>query len=57
MQTWCRGKKMWESESQCLDCLHFSWRAYRDPDYLTPEEHEKAHWTTLVQQQRQQRVQ
>ena len=26
IQTWCRGKKTWEAESLCMDCLAFSWR-------------------------------
>ncbi len=28
MQTWCRGKKQWESETLCCDCHAFSWRSY-----------------------------
>ena len=44
-QTWCRGKKRWESESLCLDCHTFSRRAYVDPDFRTPEEYEKDRWT------------
>lgn len=51
MQTWCRGKKKWESEALCLDCHHFSWRAYCDPDFLTPEEYEKKRWQNLVASQ------
>lgn len=47
-QTWCRGKKTWESESLCLSCHAFSRRAYRDPDFKTPEEHEKERWEGLV---------
>jgi hypothetical protein len=45
VQTWCRGKKKWESECLCLDCHMFSWRDYSDPDYKTPEEYEKDRWT------------
>eukprot|EP00210_Caulerpa_lentillifera_P005308 g5071.t1 len=48
VQTWCRGKKQWESEILCLDCHHFSWRSYKDPDFKTPEEYEKEKWTDLV---------
>lgn len=47
-QTWCRGKKKWESECLCLDCHMFSWRSYADPDYKTPEEYEKERWTAMV---------
>lgn len=47
-QTWCRGKRVWESEALCLDCHKFSWRAYRDPDFKTPAQYEKEHWTQLV---------
>ena len=50
-QTWCRGKRVWEAESACLDCLQFSHRAYRDPDFKTPEQHDKEHWTALVAEQ------
>jgi hypothetical protein len=39
---------VWESECLCLDCHKFSWRAYRDPDFQTPEQYEKEHWTDLV---------
>jgi hypothetical protein len=31
MQTWCRGKKQFESETLCMDCHMFSWRSYSDP--------------------------
>ncbi|WIA11099.1 hypothetical protein OEZ85_011244 [Tetradesmus obliquus] len=47
-QTWCRGKRVWESESLCLDCHRFSWRGYRDPDFKTPEQYEKERWGALV---------
>ncbi|KAG7674457.1 hypothetical protein Ndes2526B_g05186 [Nannochloris sp. 'desiccata'] len=47
-QTWCRGKKKWESESLCLDCHQFSKRSYCDPDFKTPEEYEKERWTEMV---------
>ena len=47
-QTWCRGKKLWESETLCLDCHNFSWRSYRDPDFKTPEDYDKEYWTELV---------
>ena len=50
-QTWCRGKKHWESEAVCLDCMQYSFRGYRDPDFQTPEEFEKARWTALVAEQ------
>ena len=53
MQTWCRGKKHWESELLCLDCHSFSWRAYRDPDFKTPEEYEREKWEALMQQDAQ----
>jgi hypothetical protein len=52
-QTWCRGKRVWEAESVCLDCLQFSHRAYRDPDFQTPEEFEKERWQRLVAEQAQ----
>jgi hypothetical protein len=29
VQTWCRGKKKFESETLCCDCNSWSWRAYR----------------------------
>lgn len=35
LQTWCRGKKKWESETLCLDCHCFSFRSYCDPDFKT----------------------
>ncbi|KAF8068161.1 EP0 [Scenedesmus sp. PABB004] len=47
-QTWCRGKCAWEAESLCLDCLAFSHRAARDPEWKAPEQHEKERWTTLA---------
>lgn len=47
-QTWCRGKKTWESEVICMECHMFTWRAYRDPDFMTPEDYEKARWEKLV---------
>ena len=34
MQTWCRGKKQFESELLCNDCHMFSWRSYSDPDFM-----------------------
>ena len=43
-QTWCRGKKKWESETVCLDCHSFSKRSYSDPDFKTPEEYDKDRW-------------
>lgn len=43
----CRGKKWWEAESLCLDCHSFSFRAYKDPDFKTPEEWEKEMWTEM----------
>ena len=49
MQTWCRGKKKWESELLCLDCHMFTWRSYDDPDFQTPEDYEKARWTAIAQ--------
>ncbi|KAK2079746.1 hypothetical protein QBZ16_002141 [Prototheca wickerhamii] len=47
-QTWCRGKKKWESETVCLDCHSFSKRSYSDPDFKTPEEYDKDRWQELV---------
>ena len=47
-QTWCRGKKLWESELLCLDCHKFSWRSYKDPDFKTPEEYERDRWEAIV---------
>lgn len=44
LQTWCRGKKKWDSECLCLDCHSFSYRSYCDPDFKTPEEYEKERW-------------
>lgn len=46
----CRGCKLWESETLCLDCLTFSYRSYKDPDFLTPEQREKIHWEQLAGQ-------
>ncbi|GAX73094.1 hypothetical protein CEUSTIGMA_g547.t1 [Chlamydomonas eustigma] len=43
-QTWCRGRKHWESETLCLDCFMFNHRTYVDPDFMTPEQWEKKHW-------------
>ena len=48
LQTWCRGKKTWESELLCLDCHHFSWRSYKDPDFKTPEEYERDRWDAII---------
>lgn len=48
-QTWCRGKKVWEAESLCLDCHAFSFRSYADPDFETPEQYEKRRWQELAQ--------
>ena len=48
LQTWCRGKKKWESELLCMDCHSFSWREYCDPDFKTPEEHEREKWEALM---------
>mmetsp|Transcript_39967 Transcript_39967/g.55557 ORF Transcript_39967/g.55557 Transcript_39967/m.55557 type:complete len:154 (+) Transcript_39967:170-631(+) len=50
-QTWCRGKKKWESELLCLDCHMFSWRSYCDPDFLMPEEYEKLKWAKMLEEQ------
>lgn len=50
-QTWCRGRRRWEAESCCLGCLRFSHRSYEDPDFETPEEHEKRYWTEAVRQE------
>ena len=47
-QTWCRGKKKFESESICVDCHMWSWRSYVDPDFLTPEEYDKLRWEKMV---------
>ena len=46
-QTWCRGKKLWESEALCMDCHSFSWRSYKDPDFLFPHEMEKLRFPIL----------
>ncbi len=48
IQTWCRGKKKFESETLCLDCHYFSWRSYCDPDFKTPEEYEKSKWEGFI---------
>lgn len=48
MQTWCRGKKLWESELLCMDCHNFTWRAYKDPDFKTPEEYEREKWEAII---------
>ena len=48
MQTWCRGKKKWESELLCMDCHSFTWREYCDPDFKTPEQYEKEKWEQLM---------
>ena len=47
-QTWCRGKKLWESELLCMDCHSFTWRSYRDPDFKMPEEYEREKWDALI---------
>ena len=46
-----RGRKHWESEALCLGCLAFSHRAYRDPDFMSPEEHTKRQWGGALLQQ------
>ena len=48
MQTWCRGKKQFESEILCNDCHMFSWRSYSDPDFMLPEEYDKVRWERMV---------
>ena len=48
MQTWCRGKKQFESESLCMDCHMFTWRSYSDPDFMLPEEYDKVRWEKMV---------
>ena len=48
MQTWCRGKKKWQSEILCMECHMFTWRSYKDPDFLTPEEYEKQRWEKMA---------
>jgi hypothetical protein len=48
MQTWCRGKKQFESELLCNDCHMFSWRSYSDPDFMLPEEYDKVRWERMV---------
>merc|ERR1711920_459911 len=48
IQTWCRGKKKWESECLCMDCHMFSWRSYSDPDFKYPEEYEKEKWESFI---------
>lgn len=51
-QTWCRGKKIWESELLCLDCNMWSWRSYSDPDFMMPEDYEKQKWNEMVADQK-----
>lgn len=48
IQMWCRGKKKWESETFCHDCLTFSWRAYSDPDFRMPDEIERDMWMQMT---------
>ena len=48
MQSWCRGKKKFESELLCMDCYMFSWRSYSDPDFKTPEDFQKQLWEEMV---------
>jgi hypothetical protein len=55
-QTWCRGKKKFESEGICMDCHMWSWRSYCDPDFLTPEEFDKIRWEKMVKTNEQDRV-
>jgi len=55
-QTWCRGKKLFESELLCLDCHMFSWRSYRDPDFLYPEEFEKIRWEKAIEEKKKKDV-
>ena len=50
IQTWCRGKKKWESETLCLDCFSYSWRSYSDPDFLLPEDYEKLKWEKICEE-------
>merc|ERR1711934_131372 len=49
IQTWCRGKRRWESETLCLDCHSFSWRKYCDPGFTTPAEYEKQRWNQMIE--------
>ena len=48
-QTWCRGKRQFESELLCSDCHMFSWRSYSDPDFMLPEEYDKIRWEKMVE--------
>ncbi|PNW81318.1 hypothetical protein CHLRE_07g350926v5 [Chlamydomonas reinhardtii] len=47
-QTWCRGKRLWASESLCMACHAFSFRSYADPDFKTPEQYEKELWEEMA---------
>jgi len=48
-QTWVLSRKQWDAESLCLDCLKFSWRFYKDPDFKTPRQLELEKWATLME--------
>ena len=54
-QTWCRGKRLWESETLCLECHTFSWRSYCDPDFVYPEDFEKLRWANFMADTRRER--
>ena len=48
MQTWCRGKKQFESEILCTDCHMFSWRSYSDPDFLVRVMNIRSHEDSIL---------
>lgn len=51
VQSWCRGKKQWESETFCCQCHAWSWRSYSDPDFLLPEQFERLEWEHMASQE------
>ena len=44
VQSWCRGNRMWESETFCTACHAWSWRSYADPEFMMPETFERLKW-------------
>lgn len=48
VQSWCRGRKRWESETFCCQCHAWNWRSYADPEFLMPEDFERLRWEATL---------
>ena len=56
VQCWCRGKRLWESETFCTVCHAWSWRSYADPEFMMPETFEKLQWETRAEDEEARKV-